>query len=75
MPREGDAVKSLTAQKIDEWELQPGEVAIVVEVDKDGDFKLKNPSGTVSGWAFRKKFAYHQACRPQNATDGRLCLR
>jgi len=67
-PQKGDAVRSLdggVAQERNEegvkdaWELQPDEIALVIDVDKDQDFKLKNPSGDVSGWVFRKFYAYN----------------
>jgi hypothetical protein len=43
----------------DGWRLAAGEVAIVEEVDKDGDFRLRNPSGQVSRvFQQRKIFSY-----------------
>jgi len=46
------------------WELQPGEIATVMQVDADGDFRLCNPSGLESAYTFRKYYAYVpvQAC-------------
>jgi hypothetical protein len=40
------------------WKLEHGEVAEVVEVDKDGDFRLRSPAGVVSGFAIAKDFVY-----------------
>jgi len=42
----------------DAWVLHPGEVATVTVVDKDGDFKLRNPSGLESAWQLRPKYVY-----------------
>jgi hypothetical protein len=69
LPLKGDPVRRLgntLAQErnsdgvIDAWFLQPDEVAIVVDIDQDNDFKLQNPSGEVSGWLFRSGFVYGQ---------------
>jgi len=43
------------------WKLPTGEKATVVEVDEDGDFKLRNPAGVVSGWTLRKYYSYDVA--------------
>jgi hypothetical protein len=40
------------------WELAPGALAVVVDVDRDGDFKLRNPEGNASKWIFRENFMY-----------------
>jgi hypothetical protein len=66
MPVKGDVVKTLNHMRQcedasgneDAWILQPGENAIVVEVDEDGDFRLRNPTGLESWWTFRKYYAY-----------------
>merc|ERR1712119_201945 len=69
-PMEGDAVKALngkkrfaTSEKLEEkgWILEKGDVAIVVAVDKDSDFKLKNKKGVVSTWLYRKLYEYVEA--------------
>jgi hypothetical protein len=44
------------------WALEAGAVAIVEEVDGDGDFRLKNPSGQASfSFHWREYFNYVQA--------------
>eukprot|EP00930_Biecheleria_cincta_P031799 TRINITY_DN22046_c0_g1_i2.p1 TRINITY_DN22046_c0_g1~~TRINITY_DN22046_c0_g1_i2.p1 ORF type:complete len:533 (+),score=100.78 TRINITY_DN22046_c0_g1_i2:40-1599(+) len=40
------------------WFLHDGEVALVVGVDSDGDFKLKNPAGEISVWQYRNNYVY-----------------
>lgn len=40
------------------WNLLPEEVAVVVEVDKDGDVRLCNPTGLESGFTFRRDYGY-----------------
>lgn len=45
------------------WTLQPFEVATVVEVDEDGDFRLRNTQGRESGFTFRNLYAYIQVRR------------
>lgn len=42
----------------DGYRLKKGEVAEVVGVDSDGDFKLKDPQGVVSGFRYRTNFFY-----------------
>lgn len=44
--------------KRDEWILDEGELATVVEVNADGDFRLRNRSGMVSCWLSRSGFEY-----------------
>lgn len=68
VPQIGDTVRGLAGTLLhtadgrkDAWELQPGEVAIVVGVDYDHDFRLKNPIGLVSGWTYRSDYAYEEA--------------
>lgn len=40
------------------WQLFPRESATVVEVDKDGDFRLRNPSGLESDFILRKFYNF-----------------
>jgi hypothetical protein len=40
------------------WMLMPGAIATVIDVDQDGDFKLRNPDGDESKWIYRKNFMY-----------------
>lgn len=40
------------------WHLAPGELATVVEVDDDGDFRLANSHDQQSGWVKRGAFLY-----------------
>lgn len=67
VPRKGDTVRGLSGRKgvaeSDDgvrgaWKLEPDEVAIVIELDADYDFKLKNASGLVSAWTYRKFYEY-----------------
>ena len=44
---------------------KPGELATVVEVDSDGDFRLRNPGGMVSMVQFREFFEYAAPSTPQ----------
>jgi len=44
--------------RVNNWELQVGDGATVVEVDADGDFRLRNEAGAVSEFQFRKFFVY-----------------
>ena len=50
------------------WQLESDEVAIVIDVDSEYDFKLKNPRELVSAWTYRKFYEYvpvdPQACPP-----------
>eukprot|EP00929_Paragymnodinium_shiwhaense_P053045 TRINITY_DN26562_c0_g2_i1.p1 TRINITY_DN26562_c0_g2~~TRINITY_DN26562_c0_g2_i1.p1 ORF type:complete len:892 (-),score=159.66 TRINITY_DN26562_c0_g2_i1:285-2960(-) len=66
----GDVVMSRGRQQVmahtansgdDAWRLKDGERGVVVEVDKDGDFRLLNPSGEESGWLYCKHFVYAPA--------------
>jgi hypothetical protein len=59
MPVVGEKVYSQSgiAQVVD-WELPEGMAATVVEVDSDGDFKLRNPSGKISGFAQARFYKY-----------------
>lgn len=72
VPVKGDTVKRAARQEVsaeneqregNAWKLHPDELAVVVDVDGDGDFKLQNPGGVVSVWQFRKFFVYQQAAR------------
>jgi GTP-binding protein EngB required for normal cell division len=40
------------------WKLEPGQDAVVMDVDDDGDFKLMNPAGVVSDWVYRSPYKY-----------------
>jgi len=40
------------------WRLIPGEAATVIEVDNDGDFRLRNPDAAESWWVYRGAFFY-----------------
>eukprot|EP00444_Apocalathium_aciculiferum_P021442 CAMPEP_0183477478 /NCGR_PEP_ID=MMETSP0370-20130417/168285_1 /TAXON_ID=268820 /ORGANISM="Peridinium aciculiferum, Strain PAER-2" /LENGTH=351 /DNA_ID=CAMNT_0025670383 /DNA_START=53 /DNA_END=1108 /DNA_ORIENTATION=+ len=68
MPKVGDLVMSLGGKKVGhdnfgnpkKWILDPGECAEVLEIDADGDFRLRNIVNTESGFLFRKEFAYAQ---------------
>jgi hypothetical protein len=40
------------------WKMMPGEVAMVLEVNKEGDFRLCNAHGLESDFTSRKFFAY-----------------
>jgi len=51
------------------WELQPGEVATVVEVDREGDFRLRNPQGNKSEIILRKFFVYHEAAESSSSDE------
>eukprot|EP01062_Namystynia_karyoxenos_P004755 TRINITY_DN11685_c2_g1_i1.p1 TRINITY_DN11685_c2_g1~~TRINITY_DN11685_c2_g1_i1.p1 ORF type:complete len:545 (+),score=84.56 TRINITY_DN11685_c2_g1_i1:88-1722(+) len=61
--RVGDRVVSRYGQAVDDhsgpgsWRLAPGEIATVVEVDRDGDFLLENPAGETSEfWKYASHF-------------------
>merc|ERR1712228_676319 len=80
VPITGEAVKSLTgtAQSAtteqgekDGWKLQPDETATVIEVRENGGFTLKNQSGIVSGWQFRKNYAYLAQAKPSAGPEAR----
>ena len=62
-PENGDSVRRIgnLRTRVGSWVLEPGEVALVQEVDEDLDFKLKNPNGDVSEWVDRSKFMYVKA--------------
>lgn len=71
-PVVGDAVCLLNGLVVRDpnWTLEPGAVAIVLEVDTDGDFKLQNPSGKVSEkFVRRKDFKYVQAPDEEKAVN------
>lgn len=65
-PQTGDLVLSAggkrtghdTEGRPKEWVLMPWQVAEVVEVDTDGDFRLVNENGKESGFMFRSEFVY-----------------
>jgi len=42
----------------DAWKLFAAEVAIVTDVDADGDFQLCSPHGLLSEWMFRENFVF-----------------
>lgn len=53
------SVLSDGGRKLDtNWSLEAGEVATVVDVDRDGDFRLQNASGSMSNWVFSKHYVY-----------------
>jgi len=54
----GDTRKSSADGTSYAWRLAFAEVAEVVEVDEDGDFRLKNPSGQESDFIHRQHFGY-----------------
>lgn len=69
-PLVGDRVQRLSLEETtlhdssggkDSWKLSPMEVAVVVEVDNDGDFRLRNTSGYESGFTFRQDYGYIKA--------------
>lgn len=47
VPKVGDRVARTSGDqvKFGKWKLAANEVAIVIEVDRDGDFRLRNPAG------------------------------
>lgn len=49
------------------WLLPPGQEAVVVDVDSDGDFKLRNRRGEVSDWTYRSRFVFKE-CPPREAS-------
>jgi hypothetical protein len=65
-PTVGDVVMCMGGKKLGHdaagtpkmWVLNPGQDAEVVEVDADGDFRLRNSSGIESGFLFRAEFVY-----------------
>eukprot|EP00927_Polykrikos_kofoidii_P034338 TRINITY_DN2914_c0_g1_i2.p1 TRINITY_DN2914_c0_g1~~TRINITY_DN2914_c0_g1_i2.p1 ORF type:complete len:835 (-),score=112.63 TRINITY_DN2914_c0_g1_i2:278-2782(-) len=68
MPKIGEIVYSKGGRMIAQslkgergaWRLADGDPATVVEVDKDGDFRLKNPSGEESLWQFRANYVFKE---------------
>jgi hypothetical protein len=66
MPVVGDHVIKLDGRTLwstvdasdDVWTLKAREVAIVAEVDDEGDFRLRNPLGLESGWILRSYCGY-----------------
>lgn len=67
-PELGDLVMSMGGKKIGHdskgnkkaFVLLAGQCAQVVDVDEDGDVRLRNILNVQSGWLFRKEFAYVQ---------------
>merc|ERR1719329_505646 len=54
----------------DGWTLGPGEVAVVVDVDAEGDFRLRNPQGVESVFVFRRVYCYEPVEAPKPQFDG-----
>jgi SAM-dependent methyltransferase len=46
------------------WNLQPGGKATVVEINEDGNFRLRHPDGLISIFADRKEWIYAEEYRP-----------
>merc|ERR1719361_3224048 len=60
-PVVGDAVTFQDDEDIDDdagWTLPAGARALVVQVDRDGNFRLQSPAGVISGWRSRKFYRY-----------------
>jgi len=74
MPVTGDLVQLATnraSERNGQYVLHAGEIAAVVEVDEDGDFKLRNPQGHVSdGFIYRKFYVYTNQAAPIAALAG-----
>jgi len=64
----GDLEADHESGRANAWQLLDGQVATVVDVDQDGDIKLRAPSGLVSGWVFREHFDYAKQVSPAEAT-------
>jgi hypothetical protein len=67
-PCVGDKVRSADGSRLHavKWSLEVGEVAMVKEVDDEGDFKLSNQGGYTSTWQHRDGYVYDntmQRCR------------
>lgn len=73
MPKAGDLVMCLGGKKVGHdndgvpkaWVLNPSQSAEVVEVDDDGDFRLRNDAGVESGFLFRSEFVYVQGAEEE----------
>merc|ERR1712137_656394 len=63
MPTPGDKVARIDGQ-IDssdgnkQYSVSAAEYGIVIEIDEDGDFRLCDPRGELSGWRFKRDFKY-----------------
>lgn len=71
-PQRGDRVRSLEDVElsgIDGFRLSPGEEALVVEVDSDGDVRLQNPRGEVSGSFWVRRHFAHCGSKAPRCTD------
>jgi len=65
MPVVGEKVYSKSGiAHVADWELPEGRAATVVEVDSDGDFRLRNPSGKVSDFAQARFYKYADVPEP-----------
>lgn len=63
MPVIGEMVKAVAGTNIGdarfpEWNIPKSPFFIVSEVDDDGDFKLQDSNGLISGWKYRKEFVF-----------------
>jgi hypothetical protein len=66
MPQPGDIVMCMGGKKVGHdsagtpkrWVLDPGNCAEVMEVDSDGDFRLRNDQNIESGFLFRAEFVF-----------------
>mmetsp|Transcript_27089 Transcript_27089/g.59003 ORF Transcript_27089/g.59003 Transcript_27089/m.59003 type:complete len:351 (+) Transcript_27089:64-1116(+) len=66
MPKVGDIVMSMGGKKVGHdafgapkrWSLLAGQSAEVMEVDADGDFRLRNLQNIESGFLFRREFCF-----------------
>jgi len=66
-PKVGEQVESkrggvqiaATVDGSDGWKLLEGETATVVEVDEDGDFRLRSPDGLESSFVYAASFVYN----------------
>jgi len=73
IPVVGDWVASIDGQEFTckdyegtaNWKLPAGENAVVINVNKDGDFQLRRPKFGISGWTYRKLFGYVQVFGPR----------
>jgi len=57
-PSIGEQILGSGPMRFGAWTLADGEYAIVVAVNPDGDFKLKNAAGTISDWQHRDYYLY-----------------
>lgn len=76
-PCVGDRVRSTSSKTWISgtgWQQSAGEILTVVEVDVDGDFKLKNTNGKISNFLLASEYYFAEDKVEEHAADSAECM-